>query len=131
MKKIYFRVETFFFGWVYIQPKKCYYPKILFFHLIISLSFLEFEWKILYQWKAIILNFFMMEIFFVFWRFFELWIFEQKSCIFFHIKKYHFSNSNQKNIFFVKTCNCIGYFGKKLLPKIVFINCVLRFWITH
>ena len=36
---------------------------------------------------------------------------------FYHIKKYHFSSSNQKYIFFVKTSSCINYFAKKFLEK--------------
>ena len=101
---------------IIIHPtkKKCFHPKIDFFDLIISLSFLEFEWKISYRWEANIINFFMVQKLFLYFEdFLSYEFFEQK---------YHFCSSNQKNFSFVETLSCIDYFAKKLLSKIAFIN---------
>ena len=120
----------FCFSIIYTQPKKNVATLKYFFHLIISLSFLEFEWKILYHWKANILNFFMVQqIFFVFWRFFELLIFEQKSCICLPYQKISFLQFVSRKYFFVKTCSWIDYFAKKFLEKNVSIDDNMMVWI--
>ena len=123
---------------VYIHPtrKKMLPPLKTFFHLIISLSFLEFEWKILYHWKANILNFFIIQIFFLYFEDFLSYEFLNKNreflnknrVFFNHIKKYHFFSSYQKN-FFVKTPSCMDYFAKKFLEKNVCIDDHMMVWI--
>ena len=65
------------------------------------------------------------KIFFVFWRFFELLIFEQKSCIFSHIKKYHFSSLYQKNIFLWKHLVALIILQKRFCQK---LPSLIRFW---
>ena len=46
---------------------------------------------------------------------------------FYHIKKYHFSNSNQK-IFFCETSNCIDSFAKSIWIK---ISSLTMFWVSE
>ena len=91
--------------------------------LSISLSFLEFEWKILYRSKANILDFFIVQKFFWYFEDFLSYEFLNKNRVFFyHIKKYHFSTSYQKKFFFVKTPSCIDYFAKNFLGKNEYIG---------
>ena len=61
-KKVFMGGNIFFWLGVYIQlgTKKSSPLSATFFVLTITLSFLEFEWKILYRWKAKILDFFMV-----------------------------------------------------------------------
>ena len=72
----------FAFNYIYTPKKNVATHKNFFFHLRISLSLLEFEWKILYHSKANILNF------------------KQKSCIF-TISKNIISSTRIKKIFFL------------------------------
>ena len=96
-------VIIFIFKMKYTQPKKMLPLLNTFFHLIVSLSFLEFEWKILYRWKADILNFFMVQKFFLYFEDFLSYEFLNKNHVFFyHIKKYHFSSWYQKKFFLWK-----------------------------
>ena len=91
------------------NQKKCCHPYTLF----LSLSFLEFDWKILYHSKANILNFFMVQKFFLCFEDILSYEFLNKNRIFFyHIKKHHFSSSYQKFIFFAKSPSCIDYYVK-------------------
>ena len=111
---------------IYTQPKKCYHPKILFFHLIISLSFLEFQWKILYRWKADILNFFIVQKFFLYFEDFLSFEFLNKNRVFFYyIKKYYFANWNQKNFFLWKLPVALIILQKKFYQK---LPSLIRFW---
>ena len=51
---------TLLYLYIQLETKKSPPPSASFFVLTITLSFLEFEWKILYRWKAKMLNFFMV-----------------------------------------------------------------------
>ena len=86
--------------------------------MIISLSFLEFKWKILYHWKANILNFFMAQKFFCILKIFWVMNFWTKIMYFFTISKNIISPVRiKKNFCFVKTLSCIDYFARKFLEK--------------
>ena len=116
--------------YIYTHPKKMFPPlKTLFsFEHIFIISWVWVKNLILLEsWYSKLFH--GGKIFFVFWRFFELLIFEQKSCIFYHIKKYHFSSSYQKKFFFVKTSSCIDYFARKFLEKNVGIDNHMMVWI--
>ena len=101
----------------YNLPKKNVASEKSFFHLSISLSYLEFDCKILYRSKANIFNFFMIQNFFVFWREFELW-FWTKIVYFLPYQKISFLHLISKNIFLWKVLAllfCKKVFGKKYL----------------
>ena len=88
--------------------------------MIISLSFLEFEWKILYHWKANILNFFMVQKFFCILKIFWVTNFSTKIVYFFYyIKKYHFSSLYKKNFLLWKLLVELIILQKKFWKKCV------------
>ena len=99
---------------IQLETKKILPLSATFIVLIISLSFLESEWKILYRLKAEILNFFMVWKFFLYFEDILSYQFWYKNHTFFsQIQKYHFSNSDQKNFSVVKTSIFIDYFAVK------------------
>ena len=120
--------------WYTPNQKKCYQPKILFFHLRISLSFFECV-EILYRWKANILNFFMIQKFFcilkIFWVI-NFWVinFWIKIVSFFTISINIIFSFRFKKIFFlwkvlVALIILEKSFWKNLSPLIRFLHCEL------
>ena len=103
----------------YLHPTKKMLPPINTFFSFDHISVISWVWVenliSLESWYSKLFH--DAKIFFVFWRFFELWIFEQKSCIFFPYQKISFLQFVSKKYFFVKTCSCIDYFAKKFLEK--------------
>ena len=111
----------------YLHPpkKKCCHPQTLFVRLSISLSFLEFEWKILYHWKANILNFFMVQKIFLYFEDFLSYEFLNKSRVFLPYQKYHFFSSNQKKFFLWNFLVALIILQKKFCQK---LPSLIRFW---
>ena len=84
-----------------------------------------------YNSKANILNFVMVQKFFLYFEDILSYNFLNKNRVFFYyIKKYHFFISFQKNIFFVKSSSCVDNFAKSfwknLSPLIMFWDCELH-----
>ena len=90
--------------------------KFFFFHLSISLSYLEFDCKILYLSKTNILNFFMVQKFFFILKIFWVINFWTKIVYFFPISKNIISQVRIKKIFFLW----------KLLVALIILQ--KRFW---
>ena len=117
--------------YIYLETKKSPSLSEIFFVLTISLSFLEFEWKILYRLKANILNFFTMWKFFLYFEDFLSYHFWYKSHTFcWQIQKYHFSHSDQKNFSFVKTPTSIDYFAINISKINAFYKNDMIIWIV-
>ena len=83
-------------------------------------------WKILYRWKANILNFFMVQKFFLYFEdFLNYELLNKNRVFFYHIKKYHFSSSNQKNFFLWKLLITLIILPKSFCQK---LPSLIKFW---
>ena len=124
------QLNLYYLQEIHPTKKKCCHSKILFIHLSISLSFLEFEWKILYRWKANILNFFMMQKNFLYFEQYLSYQFLNKNRVFFpHIKKIISPVRIKKNFFWWKLLVALIILQKSFWKKNVCIDDYMMVWI--